>query len=127
MMFQKIKAFLYNYSSPIFAWLAIGILIAIGLYFNIDEHVVGAVIILVGVLGQAFGALVAWIALVPMIGPILAKVLSMPFIWIINGIGYLASAFAIQRGYTKDVLNHRIITITLLIGITLGYVLGKIV
>ncbi|MBI4428731.1 MAG: hypothetical protein HY562_06395 [Ignavibacteriales bacterium] len=127
MAFQKLRSFLYNYRNAIFSWLAIAVLVLLGLYFNIDEHILGAVVILVGFLGQAFGALIAWIALVPLIGPIIAKVLSLPFIWIINGIGYLASAFAIKRGYTKDVLNHRIITITLLVGITLGYVLGKII
>ena len=127
MTFQKVRDFVYNYSSPILAWLVIAILVAAGFYFDIDEHVLGAVVILVGILGQAFAALVAWIGFVPLVGPIIAKVLSLPFIWIINGIGYLASAIAIKRGYSKDVLNHRVITITLLIGITLGYVLGKIV
>lgn len=127
MTLQSVKAFLYNYSSPILAWIVIAILVAAGFYFNVDEHILAAVVILVGILGQAFAALVAWIGLVPLVGPIIAKVLSLPFIWIINGIGYLASAIAIKRGYTKDVLNYRVITITLLIGITLGYVLGKIV
>jgi hypothetical protein len=99
----------------------------LGLSFNVDEHILGAIVILVGIVGQAFAALVAWIGLIPLIGPIVAKVLALPFIWILNGIGYLASAVAIKRGYTKDVLNYRVITFTLLIGITLGYVLGKLV
>ncbi len=127
MALQKLKSFLYNYSNAIFSWLVIALLVTVGLYFNIDEHIVGAIVILVGFLGQAFGALVAWIALVPLIGPIVAKVLALPFIWIINGIGYLASAVAIKRGYSKDVLNHRVITVTLVVGITLGYVLGKVI
>jgi len=121
------RAFLYNYSGPIIAWVIIVALIFVGVYFNLDEHIVGAIVLLVGVLGQAFAALLAWIGLVPLIGPFIAKVLALPFIWILNGIGYLASAVAIKRGYSKDVLNYRVITITLLIGITLGYVLGKIV
>ena len=127
MPFQKTKQFVSNYRGPILTWLLIGLLISFGLYFGIDEHILGAIVVLLGILGQAFGALVAWIGLVPLVGPIIAKVLALPFIWILNGIGYLASAIAIKRGYTKDVLNYRVITVTLLVGITLGYVLGKIV
>jgi hypothetical protein len=55
-----------------------------------------------------------------------AHVLSLPFIWLLNGVGYLVSVVAIRRGYSKDVLNYRIITVTLLFGITFGYVLGKV-
>lgn len=127
MPFQRIKQFVSNYRGPIITWLLIGLLITFGLYFGIDEHILGAIVVLLGILGQAFAALVAWIGLVPLVGPIIAKVLALPFIWILNGIGYLASAIAIKRGYTKDVLNYRVITITLLVGLTLGYVLGKIV
>ncbi|MEK6565973.1 MAG: hypothetical protein AABZ41_04625 [Bacteroidota bacterium] len=126
MPFQRIKQFVSNYRGPIVTWLLIGLLISIGLSFGIDEHILGAIVVLLGILGQAFAALIAWIGFVPLIGPIIAKVLALPFIWILNGIGYLASAIAIKRGYTKDVLNYRVITITLLVGITLGYVLGKI-
>jgi hypothetical protein len=57
---------------------------------------------------------------------VVAHVLSLPFIWLLNGVGYLVSVVAIRRGYSKDVLNYRIITITLLFGITFGYVLGKV-
>ena len=55
-----------------------------------------------------------------------AHILSLPFIWLLNGVGYLVSVVAIRRGYSKDVLNYRIITITLLFGITFGYDLGKV-
>lgn len=127
MAFQKIKQFVSNYRGPIITWLLIAMLVSSGLYFGIDKHILGAIVVLLGILGQAFAALVAWIGLVPLVGPIIAKVLALPFIWILNGIGYLASAIAIKRGYTKDVLNYRVLTITLLVGITLGYVLGKIV
>jgi hypothetical protein len=56
-----------------------------------------------------------------------AHVLSLPFLWLLNGVGYLVSIVAIRRGYSKDVLNYRVITVALLFGITFGYVLGKLV
>ena len=34
---------------------------------------------------------------------------------------------AIRRGYSKDVLTYRGLTIALLVGIVIGYVVGKFV
>jgi hypothetical protein len=124
---SKTRQFLINYRVAIFAWLLIIILIEAGLYYRVDRNVIALAVLIVGVAGQAFAALVAWIGLVPLVGPMVAHVLSLPFLWLLNGIGYLISIVAIRRGYSKDVLNYRIITITLLFGITFGYVLGKLV
>jgi hypothetical protein len=121
-----VRPFLRNYRVAISAWLLIVVLIYAGLYYRVDNSVVALSVLAVGVLGQAFGALVAWIGLVPLVGPMVAHVLSLPFIWLLNGVGYLVSVVAIRRGYSKDVLNYRIITITLLFGITFGFVLGKV-
>jgi hypothetical protein len=122
----RVRQFLRNYRVAISAWLLIIVLIYAGLSYRIDNSVVALSVLAVGILGQAFGALVAWIGLVPLVGPMVAHFLSLPFIWLLNGVGYLVSAVAIRRGYSKDVLNYRIITVTLLFGITFGYVLGKV-
>ncbi len=124
---RKLKSFYIEYKYAIIAWATMAILILIGLQFGIDKHIIGGVVILVGLIGQAFAALLAWIAFVPLVGPIVAKVLALPFIWLINGVGYLASLIAIKRGYSKDVINYRVITVALLIGITIGYILGKLI
>jgi hypothetical protein len=123
----KLKAFCVKYKGALIAWVAMGVVSIIGIYSGIDKHVIGGVVILVGLIGQAFAALLVWIGFVPLVGPFIAKVLALPFIWLINGIGYLASIIAIKRGYSKDVLNYRVITVALLIGITIGYILGKLI
>lgn len=122
----KIRQFLRNYRVAISAWFLMALLIYAGLYYRIDNNLVALGVLVVGVLGQAFGALIAWIGFVPLVGPMVAHFLSLPFIWLLNGVGYLVSLVAIRRGYSKDVLNYRIITVTLLFGITFGYVLGKV-
>ena len=124
---SKIRQFLINYRVALLAWILIIILIYAGLYYSIDKNAVALAVLIVGVLGHAFAALIAWIGFLPLVGPMIAHVLSLPFLWLINGIGYVASIIAIKRGYSKDVLNYRVITITLLFGITLGYVLGKLI
>ncbi|HEY9210245.1 MAG TPA: hypothetical protein VIO56_02435 [Methylotenera sp.] len=67
------------------------------------------------------------IAMVPFIGPIIVKVLSLSFIWLLNAIGYLVSYIAIKRGYSKDVLTYRAVTIALITGIVIGYVVGHFI
>ena len=123
---SKLKDFYVKYKYAIIAWVAMSVLVVVGLAFGIDEHVVGGAVVLVGLIGQAFAALIVWIGFIPVVGPIIAHVLALPFIWLINGIGYLASIIAIKRGYSKDVINYRVITVALLIGITIGYILGKL-
>ncbi|MFH0989001.1 MAG: hypothetical protein V1799_03185 [bacterium] len=126
-MMKKFIRFLHTYRNALLAWLGMAILIEIGIVLSIDKSAIAFAVVLLGLIGHAFTALIVWIGLVPVVGPIAAQILTMPFIWILNGIGYVASVIAIKRGYSKDVLNYRIITITLLVGITLGYILGKLI
>lgn len=108
-------------------WLAIGGLVWLGLYFNVDRGVIAGSVVVIGILSNAFAWLVGIITLVPIIGPLIVKVLSIGFIWLLNAIGYLVAFVAIRRGYSKDVLTYRGLTIALIIGIVIGFVLGKII
>ena len=123
----RIRQFFSKYRVAILAWILIILLIYGGLYYSVDKSAVALAVLIVGLLGHAFAALIAWIGFVPLVGPMIAHVLALPFLWLLNGIGYMASIIAIKRGYAKDVLSYRIITITLLVGITLGYTLGKLI
>ena len=107
-------------------WCAIGGLVWLGLRFNVDRGVIAASVVVVGLLTHAFAWLLGIIALVPVIGPLVIKVLSIGFIWLLNAVGYLVSYVAIRRGYSKDVLTYRGLTIALVIGIVIGFVLGKL-
>lgn len=126
-MKSKWKEFFSNYENAIFTWFIIVGAIGLGIHFSVDRRIIAAVVILIGIAGHAFAALVAGISLVPLVGPLIAKVLTLPFIWLLNGIGYLVSVVAIKRGYSKEVINYRMATVTLIIGITVGYILGKLI
>jgi hypothetical protein len=64
--------------------------------------------------------------MVPIIGPLLVKVLSLSIIWLLNAVGYLVSYIAIKRGYSKDVISYRGVTIALITGIVIGFVLASL-
>ena len=109
---------------PILILLLVGLVVSYYLGWGIKVTTAGAVLL-------SFGTgLVAWllgiITLVPVIGPILVKILTMSIIWLLNAVGYLVSYLAIHRGYAKDVLTYRIVTIALITGIVIGYVIGNV-
>jgi hypothetical protein len=108
-------------------WLGIGGLVALGLHYDVDRSVIAGGVVVVGLVSNAFAWLLGIVTLVPVIGPFIAKVLSIGFVWLLNAVGYLVSFIAIRRGYSKDVLTYRGLTIALIIGIVIGFVLGKLV
>ncbi len=94
---------------------------------RVDAKVIAGSVVVVGLITNAFAWLLGIVALVPLIGPLIVKVLSIGFIWLLNAIGYLVSFIAIKRGYSQDVLTYRGLTIAVIIGIIIGYVLGKLI
>jgi len=102
-------------------------LIAIGIYLDWDARVLTGVALLVGLVSGLFVWLIGVIGLVPLIGPMIVKVLSLSFIWLLNALGYLVSYIAIRRGYSRDVLTYRGLTMALLIGIFIGYIVAQFI
>lgn len=107
--------------------LALAGLAWLGLFLGVDRRVIAGAVFVVGLLSNAFAWLLGVIALVPLVGPLIVKVLSIGFIWLLNAVGYLVSFIAIRRGYSQDVLTYRGLTVALIVGIVIGYVLGKLV
>jgi hypothetical protein len=103
----------------------IALLIYIATLYKVDVKVIAGGTVVVGLLSGAFAWLVGVIGLVPIIGPILVKVLSIGFIWLLNAVGYLIAYVAIKRGYSQDVLTYRGLTIALIVGIVIGYIIAQ--
>ena len=106
-------------------WIVIGVLVALGIHYEVNARVIAGSVLLVGVLSNAFAWLAGLVMLVPVIGPLIVKVLSIGFIWLLNAVGYLVAFVAIRRGYSKDVLTYRGLTIALIVGIVIGYILAQ--
>ncbi|MGJ8620516.1 MAG: thiopurine S-methyltransferase [Methylophilaceae bacterium] len=104
----------------------LSIVAVLAYYLNWDTKLTAGGAVLVGF----YTGLVTWvlgiITLIPIIGPILVKILTMSFIWLLNAIGYVVAYVAIKRGYSKDVLTYRGLTIALIVGMVIGYVLGSL-
>jgi len=97
-------------------WLGMAVLVGLGLHFDVDRGVIAGSVVAIGLISNAFAWLLGMIALVPVIGPVIVKVLSIGFIWLLNAVGYLVSYIAIRRGYSRDVLTYRGLTVAVIIG-----------
>lgn len=116
-----------NWKVMLPVWLLIGALVWLGVHLDVDTRVIAGSVFVVGLLSNAFAWLLGIVALVPIAGPLIVKILSVGFIWLLNALGYLVSFVAIRRGYSKDVLTYRGLTVALLVGVVIGYVLGKLI
>jgi hypothetical protein len=116
-----------NWKVMVVLWLVMIGLAWLAIEERVNPAVIAGSVVVVGLVTNAFAWLLGIIALVPILGPLIVKVLSIGFIWLLNAVGYLVSYIAIKRGYSKDVLTYRGLTIAVIIGIVIGYVLGKLI
>ena len=123
----KLGQFIKSNPKTIFTLLGIGIIIYLMLAYKLDIRAITIITLLLGYITNVFVGLTALIGLVPVVGPLIVKVFTIPFFWLLNGMGYFTSAYAIKKGYGRDIMSHRLITIVLLIGIVLGYILGHLI
>ena len=125
-MSKKIS-FFKNYKFHILLWILIGVSVVVALQYGVDEKIVVFTTLILGIFTQVFAGLGALIAMIPIIGPILIKVITIPFFWMINALGHGVSLVAIKKGYTNELVKSRVLTIALLIGIVLGYIMGNLI
>ncbi|MDP6853601.1 MAG: hypothetical protein QF472_06585 [Candidatus Marinimicrobia bacterium] len=126
-MSEKIIQFIKSNPKTLLTLTGIGIVVYLMLVFQLDIRAITIITIVLGYITNVFAGLTALVGLIPIIGPLIVKVFTIPFFWILNGLGYFTSAYAIKKGYGKDVVTHRLIVFTLLTGIVLGYILGHLV
>ena len=116
-----------NWKFMVPVWLAIVSLTWWAIESRVDTSVIAGSVVVVGLVTNAFAWLLGIVALVPLIGPLIVKVLSMGFILLLNAVGSVVSFIAIKRGYAKDVLTYRGLTVAVIIGIVIGFILGKLI
>jgi len=125
--FRRIWEFIYSFRKIFIIWTILAIFVIVGFAIGLDKKAIAFFAIIFGLISQAFLGLINLIALIPLVGPLIAKVLALPVYWILNGLGYFVSLIAIKRGFSKDVINYRVLTIVFLVGLAVGFVIGKLI
>ena len=123
----KLGQYIKSNPKTIFTLLGIGVIVYLMLDYKFDIRAITIITLLLGYITNVFVGLTALIGLVPVVGPLIVKVFTIPFFWLLNGMGYFTSAYAIKKGYGSDIISHRLITLVLLTGIILGYILGHLI
>lgn len=126
-MFQRTLDIITEYWKTFVFLIATGVFIYVGLELEWDKEIMAGFVVLFGILSHAFAGVVGLIALVPIIGPLLIKVLSIPIFWLLNAGGYFVSILFVKKGYGSSVVQGRVLTMVLLLGIVIGFILGKLI
>ena len=75
-------------------------------YFQVDIRAIALLTLIAGYdVTKLFVGLLALVDAIPIIGPLIFKVISLPIVWMMNGLGYFTSLFAIKKEYGGDVMK----------------------
>jgi hypothetical protein len=125
-MKKKFKDFWIAYRKFILIWLVILFFTITSMALGFDKKIIALVVILIGFLTQAFAGLIGMVGAIPSIGPMIVKVITLPFFIVLNAIAYLFTFFALRMGLKRDIVRARIIATAFLVGIVIGFILGRI-
>ena len=114
------------YRLKLLFWLFSAVAMGAALYYGIDKKIIVFVTISFGVFTQFFTGLGALIALIPLIGPLIIKIVTIPGFFLLNAFGTIISGIAIKKGYTEKLAKGRVVTLGLMIGIIIGYIIGNL-
>ena len=119
------------YKWKILFWIILFSLIATafiyGPEYGIDQKFVVFTTVVLGIFTQVFAGITSLVALIPFFGPFIIKVISIPIFYILNAVGWIVSGGAIKKGYVNELSKSRTVTLALLIGIIIGYILGNVI
>ena len=122
---------IYSYKWKIFFWIILFILIlsamVYGPDYGLNQRIVLLFTVALGIFTQIFSGITSLIAMIPFFGPIIIKVISIPIFYVLNAVGWVVSGIAIKKGYANELSKSRTVTLALLIGIIIGYILGNII
>ena len=95
--------------------------------YGLNQRIVLLFTVALGIFTQIFSGITSLIAMIPFFGPIIIKVISIPIFYVLNAVGWVVSRIAIKKGYANELSKSRTVTLALLIGIIIGYILGNII
>ena len=118
---------LLSYRKKVFLWMIVGGLVFTASYYGIDKKLIIFTAFIIGVFTEIFTGVGVLVAAIPVVGPMVVKIVSIPIFWILNALGTLVSGIAIKKGYATELAKGRIMTLALLIGMIIGYIIGNLI
>ena len=127
---ERLSAFLRGKGGQILFWLVLVAFVAIGVQLHWKGSVIAAGAVLWGlathIFGVVFAAILTWVGVFPIAGPIIIKVLTWPLFLLINGAAFFTSLIGVNIGKGRQVFEARVAATILMTGILIGFLLGKV-
>ena len=123
---MKRESIFIIYRKKLLLWILAFAIIGLALYYGIDKKIIVFTAFIIGIFTELFVGIGALVAAIPLIGPMIIKIISIPIFWILNALGTLVSGIAIKKGYATELAKGRIMTLALLIGMIIGYIIGNL-
>ena len=124
---MRFKSLLRIYYKKIIFWMVLSTIFVFSINYGIDKKVIVFIAFIISVFTEVFVGLSVFIAAIPIVGPMIIKIVTIPVFWIFNAMGTLVSGLAIKKGYATELARGRILTLALLIGMIIGYIIGNII
>ena len=124
---MQFKALLKIFYKKILFWIFLAVVVAFATNYGIDKKLIVFSAFIISVFTEAFVGFSALIAAVPIGGPMIIKIVTIPVFWVFNAMGTLVSGLAIKKGYATELARGRILTLALLIGMIIGYIIGNLI
>ena len=123
----QFKSLLKLYYKKIIFWIVLFTVFIFSVNDGIDKKIIVFTAFIISVFTEVFVGLSAFIAAIPIVGPMIIKVVTIPVFWIFNAMGTLVSGLAIKKGYATEIARGIILTLALLIGMIIGYIIGNLI
>ena len=124
---MQFKALLKIFYKKILFWIFLAVVVAFAINYGFDKKLIVFSAFIISVFTEAFVGFSALIAAVPIVGPMIIKIVTIPVFWVFNAMGTLVSGLAIKKGYATELARGRILTLALLIGMIIGYIIGNLI
>ena len=124
---MQFKALLKIFYKKILFRNFLAVVVAFAINYGIDKKLIVFSAFIISVFTEAFVGFSALIAAVPIVGPMIIKIVTIPVFWVFNAMGTLVSGLAIKKGYATELARGRILTLALLIGMIIGYIIGNLI
>ena len=121
------KSLVNLYYKKIIFWILLTTAFIFSTNYGIDKKIIVFIAFVISVFTEVFVGLSALVATIPIVGPMIIKIVTIPVFWIFNAMGTLISGLAIKKGYATELARGRVLTLALLVGTILGYIIGNLV
>ena len=124
---MRFKSLFNLYYKKIIFWILLTTAFIFSTNYGIDKKIIVFIAFVISLFTEVFVGLSALVATIPIVGPMIIKIVTIPVFWIFNAMGTLVSGLAIKKGYATELARGRVLTLALLVGTILGYIIGNLV